>query len=188
MIEVEKKFKLTKGQLESLLRESEFVCTKDNHDIYYDYKDYRLLKSNIKLRNRNGNFELKIKTSTGVNIEIEKIEEIKKYFKIINLDNFVKENLQIIIDYKTTRNEYKNDEFIIDHDVTDFDYELCEIELMVNNNNEEEKAKQKILEFALAHNFNIDKVLSKRMEYLRRFKPDIYREIYCNKFNEIKMK
>jgi len=89
MIEVEKKFQPTQEQLQKMLEEAEFVGEVANHDIYYDYPDYRLYTTpeNKCLRNRNGSFELKMRSSSiyGRN-EIEDKGEIERYFGVENLD------------------------------------------------------------------------------------------------------
>ena len=52
MIEVEKKFRPTKEQLENLLRDCIFIKEVVNHDLVYDYPDYRLISKSIRLRRR----------------------------------------------------------------------------------------------------------------------------------------
>ena len=66
-----------------MLNDAQFQSKKINHDIYYDFPDYRLYKNWVYFRNRNGKFELKIGDDemAGVCEEIEDDEEIKKYFK-----------------------------------------------------------------------------------------------------------
>src|ERR1035437_2614520 len=112
MIEVEKKFQPTEEKLKSLLEHAEFLGEIINHDIYYDYNDFRLLKQDIRLRNRNGSFELKLGKSSGVAEEIEEEEKIKKYFDTSRpIQDFIKENLILVIDYKAKRRKYKKEEF-----------------------------------------------------------------------------
>jgi predicted adenylyl cyclase CyaB len=177
MIEVEKKFQPTEEQLKALLKDADFICDKINHDIYYDYGDYKLMKERVRLRNRNGNFELKLGQSRGVNIEIENKKEIEDYFKTNNLEEFIKQNFVVIIEYTTKRTEYRKGEFIIDVDRIDFGFNLCEIELMVKNEDEVKEAKDKIKNFAKEYGWEITKILPKGLEYLRIFKPEIYKEL-----------
>ena len=178
MIEVEKKFQPTEEQLDSLLKDAIFMGEKTNHDVYYDYPDFRMLKSEIRLRNRNNSFELKIKKTTGASQEIEDEGDIKKYFKTnLDLKEFVRENLIPIIDYKTKRKEYRKGEFVIDIDELSFGYKMCEIEILVETENQIKEAEEKILNLAREYNFEFKKILSKRAEYLRLFKPEIYKEI-----------
>ncbi len=175
MIEVEKKFQPTKEALDSLLKDAEFIALKINHDIYYDYPDYRLLKEEIRFRLRNNKFELKIKKKKGVSEEIENEEEIKKYFKTeVSLKDFISKNLIPIMEYKVTRREYKKGEFTIDLDEMDFGYNMCEIEILVDSEDKIKEAEEKIIHLAKEHNIEHKKMQSKRGEYLKRLKPEVY--------------
>ncbi len=179
MIEVEKKFIPTVENLEILLKDVEFLGEVVNHDIAYDYPDLRFLKAgNIVLRNRNGNFELKIRQAQGINIEIEDRKEIEKYFNTFNLEEFINKNLIIAIEYKTIRKKYKKDGFIIDIDEMEFGYKVGEIELMVDKEEDVKNAEEKIYQFALSNKLELKSNFSKKREYLKKFKPDLYKEIY----------
>lgn len=170
MIEVEKKFIPTEENLKILLNEAVFLGEIVNHDICYDYPDWRMLKAgDIVLRARNGKFELKIKKSQGANIEIENNEEIANYFKTTNLEGFVSKNLIIAIEYRTTRKKYKKENFNIDIDETDFGYKVGEIEVMIEKEEEIKNAEDKIQEFALKNNLELSKGLSKKNAYLKKF-------------------
>lgn len=194
MIEVEKRFKPTEEQLEKLLADSIFVEKKINHDVYYDFPDDRLFRNYVKFRSRNGNFEIKIEDRNLKNknikaeLEIEDEEEIKKYFKTYDLKDFIKNNLVEIIDYKYKRKKYKKDEFTIDIDKTDFGFEVCEIELMVNNKEKVEEAKEKIKALARGYRFENQKSEGKRIEYLRNIKPEVYKILFPNEVKEFKFK
>lgn len=169
MIEVEKKFIPTQENLKILLRDAEFLGEVINHDIYYDYLDYRFLKGNIALRKRNGNFELKLKQSGGVHIEFDDIKEIENYFNVIDLEKFIKEELKIVMDFKVNRKKYKKEDFNIDIDETDFGYQVGEIELMVEKEEDVKNAEEKIQEFALKNNLELGQGLSKKKAYLKKF-------------------
>lgn len=169
MIEVEKKFILTFENLEALLADAVFIGEVVNHDIYYDYPDYRFLKGNIALRNRNGNFELKIQSASGIHEEIEDKKEIEKYFGISDLQEFVNKNLISVIEYRTVRKKYKKEDFHIDIDETDFGYQVGEIELMVEKEEDVKNAEDKIEAFALKYNLELKKGLSKKNAYLKKF-------------------
>ncbi|HBA45890.1 hypothetical protein A2W67_00535 [Candidatus Nomurabacteria bacterium RIFCSPLOWO2_02_40_28] len=177
MIEVEKKFQPTEEQLKVLLEGAEFLGEKIVHDIYYDYSDYRLLKKDVRLRNRNNFFELKVGKSSGVSQEIEKREDIEKYFSTSNLGEFIQKNLVVIIDYQSKRQKYKKENFSIDLDEMNFGYKLCEIELLVEKEEQVKDAENKIIDFAQKYNFDFKRILSKRFEFLRKFKPEIYKEL-----------
>jgi adenylate cyclase class IV len=189
MIEVEKKFQPTEEQLKALLNGSKFVAKKENNDIYYDYPDFRLLKESIKLRNRNGSFELKIRMPNSSHSEVEDKKEIEKFFNLENgLEEFVKNNLEIVGSFKTFRDEYEKDGFVIDIDVTDFGYEMCEIEILVETEEQTEEAKNRILNFAHSYNLESKKLKPKLTEYLKKNKPEVYKEIYKEKKELIKFK
>ncbi len=181
MIEVEKKFQPTEEQLKLMLEGAEFLGEKILHDVYYDYSDYRMFKKHIRLRKRNHDFELKIGDDEfeGVALEIESEEEIKNYFKTdLPLEKFIESNLVVIIEYTTKRNKYKKGDFAIDIDELDFGYKCVEIELLVEGEAQIVSAKEKITDLARKYNFEIKTLPSKRGEYFRNFKPDIYKELY----------
>ncbi len=187
--EVEEKYQPSEEQLKLLLEGSDFIGKKVNHDIYYDYPDFRLLKKSIKLRKRNNSFELKVKNKWRARGEVVDKKEIEAYLNINeDLESFVNNKLEIIGEFETFRDEYEKDGFIIDVDKTNFDYKMCEIEVMVENEEQSEETRLKIKEFARKYNFEEKKIKSKLAEYLRLFKPEIYREIYENKLKEVKMK
>ncbi len=188
MIEVEKKFRPTEEQLKRLLDDSVFIKEVVNHDIIYDYPDYRLIKKGIRLRSRNGNLELKASTESeddgdkmdsSFSLELENEEEIKKYLNInIPVAEFIKNNLIEGINIKTTRKKYKKDNFVIDIDNIDFGYQCVEIELMVENKSEVSSAYEKIINLAKTYGFDIQDVPTKKREYFRIVKPDVFRQLY----------
>lgn len=179
MIEVEKRYQLTDEQERVMLEGAEFQGEKTIHDAYYDYPDYRLTKKAIRLRKRGERFELKIRKEAGVDGEVENEKEIADYFDLNeSVTKFVEQNLIKVIGYTTTRRKYKKAGFTIDIDDADFGYKICEIELLVNEDNEVGEAISEIKEFAEKYGFENQKTLPKRVEYLKRFKPEVYRELY----------
>ncbi len=182
MIEVEKKFQPTEEQLKAMLEGAEFLGEVVNHDVYYDYPDYRLYKKDIMLRNRNGKYELKIRTASSTHEETEEKTEIEKYFNTENLEKFIQENFEIIMEYITKRLKYKKGGFTIDVDKTDFGggkrYEMCEIELMVDSIDEVDNAREAVLRFAESYNFENKKMFGKHKEYLRVMKPEVFTELF----------
>lgn len=169
MIEVEKKFIPTEQNLKILLTDAEFLGEVTNHDIYYDYPDFRFLKGNIAFRKRNGNFELKIQSGSGIHEEIEDLEKIKEYFSTSDLEEFINENLISAIEYRTVRKKYKKEDFNLDMDETDFGYQVGEIELMVEKEEDVKIAEEKIQEFASRNNLDLGKGLSKKRAYCKKF-------------------
>ncbi len=179
MIEVEKKFQPTVDQIKALTSGAEFMGAVVLEDTYYDYSDYRLLKKGVRLRNRNGEFELKIGKSNGVAEEIETDEEIQQYFSTSkSLNEFIDSELEPIIRYKTERQKYQKEGFSIDIDKLDFGFSVCEVELLVNTEEEIRVAEERILNFVTQYNLEIKDLPSKRGEYLRLFKSEVYKEIY----------
>lgn len=179
MIEVEKKFSLENIDLEEFFSNLEFIGEVLNHDIYYDYSDYRLLKSKIYLRNRNGNFELKIKKGSGVYDEIEDQEILAEYFKVSSLEDLVNKDLHGCMDFKNTRKKYKKGDFHIDIDETDYGYKEGEIELIVEKEEEIKEAEEKIYEFFEKYNLQkLQDEASKKRMYLKTKRPDLYKIFY----------
>lgn len=181
MIEVEKKFQPTEEQLAKLLEGAEFVKEVINHDIYYDYPDYRMFKEDIKFRKRNNNFELKIKLTHNADREIEDEEEIKKYFNTENLVDFIEKNLLVYIDYETLRKKYVKEGFKIDIDELNFGVNSCDIELLIDDEEDISNAEEKVMNFARQYDLEFKDLLSKRGEYLKRFKPELFQELYGDK-------
>ena len=187
MIEVEKKFQPTEEQLARLLADSVFIERKQLDDIYYDYPDFRLIKDGIRFRSRNGSFELKVHNVLGGDNEIEDEAEIKKYFKTdLDLKDFIKHNLVFLMESKTDRQKYKNGIFEIDIDrltsdnFKDFIFDMCEIELLVENENKILEANKKIEDFAMIYGLEKYK-MSKKEACLKAMNPIAYKEIYGNK-------
>ncbi len=185
MIEIEKRFQPTEGQLRELLEGAEFLGEAVNRDIYYDYQDLRFFDRGIRLRNRNGSFELKINTKKGssklglVRNEIEDEEEIKKFLNIdIPIQKFVDENMMVLSDYVNNRKKYKKGLFSIDLDDMDFGYKLCEVELMVEDEDEISNAKNLISEFIKQHGIKIKKIPTKGEAYLRIKNPELCKRLF----------
>ncbi|MBP9802885.1 MAG: CYTH domain-containing protein [Candidatus Pacebacteria bacterium] len=179
MIEVEKKFSLENIDLDKFLGDLDFLGEVLNHDIYYDYPDYRLLKNKIYLRNRNGNFELKIKQGSGVYQEIEDENKIADYFKVSSLKDFVNKDLHGCMDIKNNRKKYKKEDFHIDIDDMDFGYKEGEIELLVETEEEIKNAEERIYEFFKKYNLEkLHEDTSKKRVYLKTKRPDLYKIFY----------
>ncbi len=181
MIEVERQFQPTVEQLSLLLEGAEFLGQKVNHDVYYDYPDYRFFKGKIQLRNRDGSFELKLGKSDSVKEEIESEVDICRYFQVSSLSEFIEANLISIVDYKSTRNQYKKGEFNLTLDEMDFGYKICEIELMVENEEQVKGAEEKIIALATKFNLELKELHTKRAEYFRIAKPEVYKELFGDK-------
>ena len=184
MIEVEKKFSLTPDQTKRIEESAEFIKESTNTDIYYDTPDYRLLKKDRWLRNRNGQFETKISPSWNKKInvyeEIADPEEILKRLDIPKLTEDFEENLklngfEVLVQLVTKRRKFKIKDFIIDMDEVDYGYTICEIEKIVENESEIEKATEEIFQLASSLGLEIKRIRGKGMEYFFRYKPEVYK-------------
>ena len=82
MIEVEKKFILTKKEKERLIKGAEFLNEKVFTDIYYDTNDFSLTSNDRWLRSRDGKFELKIPIHQGADRLIDQYNELEDEQKI----------------------------------------------------------------------------------------------------------
>ncbi|MDP9249350.1 MAG: CYTH domain-containing protein [bacterium] len=186
MIEIEKKFQPTEEQLEALLTGTEFLGEKFYTDILYDFPDRRLFKKGFRLRNRNGGFELKIvKSDSGSGIagseEVENDPEILEklgFEREDNLQKVVKDNMDILAIWETKRKKYKKGEFNIDVDETSFGYNVCEIEIMVDNPDQVVESENKILNLAQEFGLSLRKLPPKLQEYFRLMQPEVYKQLF----------
>jgi predicted adenylyl cyclase CyaB len=180
MIEVEKKFLLSKEAEKKLIDGAEFIGEKIFTDIYYDNANFDLTANDKWLRVRADRWELKLPLNKiaaervgDLYDEIENEEEIRK---ILNIDDY-----QPFCTCKTIRRKYKKDGFGIDIDFVDynddFTYELAEIELMVQDKSEMDVTIKKIIEFATENGLEVKYVRGKIIEYLRRKKPDHFQAL-----------
>ena len=190
MIEVEKKFILNEHDKERLTKDAEFLNERVFTDIYYDTEIFSLTANDKWLRSREGRFELKLPLHEGIDRladQYDELEDQRKIRGVLNLppngnlaDDLAKAGYSPFGTGKTTRRKYKKGPFIIDLDVVDFQdftYELGEIELMVNEKTEIEKAIEKIMAFAKTQNLTIAPVRGKIMEYLKRARPGHYQAL-----------
>ncbi len=190
MIEVEKKFQPTKEQLEKLLDGGVFVGEKQLADIYYDLPDFSYFKQNIRIRNRNGVWELKanIKTDDPNQMSVSKevtteseIIEILGFDSDTKLVDLVKSKFKELFTIRNHRKTYTKDEFTIDVDSLDIGYDLCEIELLVDDEIKIKDAETKIISFVEKYGLEIKDLPSKRALYFQKFYPEAYKKITSEK-------
>ena len=184
MIEVEKKIQPTEEQKEKLLGGAVLISQKKVLDNYYDTLDFELTKKNVYLRNRDGSWELKryldSSKRTGIAEEITDEKEILSILGVSNfknVDDFNEKKLKLLASIITERIKYKKDGFVIDHDKTDFDLELFEIELIVEKESQIIEAENKILEYISKFGILESKLDIKPVEYLKKVRPEIYKSI-----------
>ena len=171
---------------------AEFIKEATHTDIYFDTPDYQLMKKNRWLRKRNNDFEYKVapdekSRENNVYEEIVDPEAIIKKLDISKLSENFEENLklngfQVLVKFVTKRRKFKIKDFTIDMDEVDYGYNLCEIEKMVENESEVEKATQEIFDLATSLGLEIKKIRGKGMEYFFRFNPEIYKIFYSVRY------
>lgn len=186
MIEVEKKFSLTKEQEENLKKDTEFISQKEIIDIYFDNAAFDLTKNDIWLRERNNQFELKVSQNRSLERKSDQYKEIEDENKIrdflkLETKNSFNEDLKNagylpFATLKTNRTKFKKDDFTIDIDVINSDnfcYGLVEIELIVERDLEIDSASEKIIDFAKSKGLKTDqKMRGKVVEYIKQCRPD----------------
>ncbi len=190
MVEVEKKFAVSEGELARLVAGAHFLGKKKFTDAYYDTADYALTKKDIWLRTRAGKFELKFPitgraAAQGVTVydEIESADAIRA-----KLGLPVGQQLEASLaaggyspfaEITTTRSTHEKGGFHIDADEADFGYAILEIELMVPSAGEAGSAGKRIVDFASAHGIALSAVLprGKVLEYIRRNRPEHFRAL-----------
>ena len=187
MIEIEKKFIPEEGDIERITKDAEFISKKINDDTYYD-KNFSLTKKDIYIRKRNGAFEMKVGIRReGLEGIISTYEEVDDEDKIrekigITKKGNLEEDLKVngyspFGAWKTSRKKYKKGEFTIDIDSVDYGYEVIEIELLVKDPLNMDKATNKILDFAKESNLTKNAKTGKVSQFLKRNYPDEYKEI-----------
>lgn len=187
MIEVEKKFRATPTQIERLLTNAEFVDKKENIDVFFDTADFKLSKKWSWLRDRNGSMELKVAAHPPIDgalceyfSEYETDNEIREYIELPAsknslFDDMVAAGYAPFASLRTHRATYRDGEFTIDVDHTtasDFEYDIVEIELMVEKPEDMELAGAKIAAYAESKGLSTRSVNGKLLEYIERKNPE----------------
>lgn len=189
MIEVEKKFQPTLEQLAAFVEDAEFLGEIENIDTYYDMPDFALGKKGFKLRQRNKDYELKVQMSNFNDYTQANYDEITEEPKILeklgypndaNLEQIIRDKMEILCSIRTKRKKYKKAGFNIDVDETDFGYNMVEIEFMVNNESEISDAEKKIEIFGQPISNLGKKLPGKVVECIRITRPDVYKILYPN--------
>ena len=186
MIEVEKKFLIDQSILKKITKEAKFISQKKLVDIYYDTSDFKLTTKDWWLRNRNGKFELKVavlgsKSSIDQYHEIDEEKGICQHLKITfknSLSETLKQNnINPFAKIVSERKKYKKDNFIIDFDITDFGYSICEVEIMVENEFQIKQALERIEKFKTKNDLSPEPVRGKLVEYIYRHNPQHYQAL-----------
>jgi uncharacterized protein YjbK len=134
---------------------------------------------------RNGKFQLKNPLHHGADRVADQFDElvtdddIRKSLGIgaqgEMADDLAGQGIKPFVNFKTIRQKYKKEGFIIDLDQVDYgdtQFEICEIELMIESQDKMEEAVERILEFAKGYGLNPSYVRGKVHEYLKRYRPE----------------
>ncbi len=195
MIEVEKKFILSENDEARLTEGAEFVSERVFTDVYYDTAEFTLTLKDIWLRTREEKYELKVpvrlneeKRADQLHDQYHELENEEEIREALDLspgkkltDTLAEAGYSPFCTCTSTRRKYKKEGFIIDLDSVDyredFSYQIGEIELMVRDVPEIQKAIGSIMEFATKHGLRIAPVRGKVSEYLKRSKPTHYQAL-----------
>ena len=185
MIEVEKRFILQAGERSRLLKGAEPVSEHEINDVYFDNKDFFLTKQDKWLRNRNGEFELKVRIHKEPQHKrlVDRFNEITDEEAIRRelvlppgktlADDLEARGFVPFATITTIRKKYKKGDFVIDVDsVVETGYDVGEVELLVDTEEESEDAMKRILAFAEEHGLNIEPVRGKITEFIKRNRPE----------------
>ncbi len=191
MMEIEKKFQLSNQQKQRLLEGATFISEQSITDSYYDNTSHDLTKQDCWLRCRNDKYELKVgsknydKRTIQKYTELNTEETIREFLKIPQVgtleEDLIANKYMPFMSCVTTRTKYSKDGFTIDLDYvdfdSDFDYQLAEIELILQDGKDENLAAQKILEFSQKHGLSDEPVRGKVIEYLMQKRPKHYQDL-----------
>lgn len=190
MIEIEKKFRLTKEVESALVEGAQFLRAKTFTDTYFDTPKLKLIHSDRWLRERDGVIELKVPMHAGGGLtkdsiaQYDEITDPQKIRTLIGLktsDNLARDIAQAgyapIATFTTKRRTYQKGEFVVDLDDVSFGYTIGEIELMVKSKKEMPQARAKILAFFKKHQLTPTPVRGKILELLARERPAPYKSL-----------
>jgi len=193
MIEVEKKFIVSEGDINRLVEGGTLIKEKTFRDIYFDNKNHELTLNDKWLRLRDDSFEFKIPIegvdkATSTFNTYEEITDISKIYALLNIKQEVDLMSDLLLDdysefanITTNRKKYQKGKFVIDLDMMDFGYQLAEVELLVESKEETDKAIKDITDFAIKLGLTIESVPGKVIEFLRRKNPNHYKELWERK-------
>lgn len=188
MIEVEKRYWLTPEQEKRLLEGATLLGNKKNEDAYFDTADFSLTRQDHWLRTRSGRWELKRRVhELGHKLggtaydEIEDEADIRAFLQLpVNdslVDDLATAGYKPFARIVKERRSYEKEGFHIDLDICDFGYELAEIELMLDQENQRQEALERIKEFADRIGLDQTPVRGKIIEYLYRFAHEHYQAL-----------
>lgn len=185
MIEIESKFDAEKINLQEMLKRAKHVKSERILDEYADTADFALVRNKLRLRRRNGEWQLKIGMKNNLTPEgIKSYEEVEGEEKVAcSLEEITKKNLremQTFAEIRKFRQKFLLGEFIIDLDIANFGpsvYEVKELELLVEEENQRAEAEEKIRRFAEENKLVLGKPRGMLMEYLHRHNNELYKKL-----------
>lgn len=203
MIEIERKFLPPVSGLDDLLRDFTLQKTKTNSDQYFDTLDFRLTAREWWLRERNGKFELKIaKEQKHSGFPTDVFDELETDDEIYTALGIPKTPEGLFVDLATSgfvpfahletqRSTYQQGDIFIDIDhVTSlsvgsgsespFEYDLVEIEIMVQDEKEIEAAQKRIYDFAESRGLASGYTPGKLLAYIKQCRPEQYEVLRAN--------
>lgn len=194
MIEIEKKFQLSADEQARLLKGAKLQFDATLTDTYYETSDYRLVKSDWWLRNRDGAFQLKIpiessaSMSTTANMyhELEAEAEIRNALELPNQGSTLSDDLAAagflpFVEAHSQRQSYEKDGFHIDVDNVTYAgsearYMLAEVELLIEDESEAPEAVRRIDEYVSSYHIAVNQPTDgKIIAYIRSFLPEHFK-------------
>ena len=157
--------------------------------------DYSLSTKDTWLRSRNDIFMLKKplvvnseylkKQNNSPKKEITDLEEIRSELNLsdnknhLNLhEQFIDSGIYDVYKYKNHRYKYKKADFVIDFDHAifpdGFECEVCEIEMIIEDDHKIEDAVNRIKAFAAAYGMQVEDVKARLIEYIERVNCEHY--------------
>ncbi|MGL5831389.1 MAG: CYTH domain-containing protein [Candidatus Altimarinota bacterium] len=185
LIEVESKFQTERNNLSRLLSEAERVKAEEITDEFADTKDFDLVRNKLRLRRRNGEWQLKIGVRNNLTADgIKSYQEVEGD-DVVNeaLLKLVGKNLnemEVFAVIEKFREKYSLMGFGIDLDRANYrlsEYQVNEIELMVESEAEKALAEERIRQFASEQNLILGEVRGTLMEYLYRHQHSVYQKL-----------
>jgi adenylate cyclase class IV len=193
MIEVEVRFHLTEEKRDLFFKDAVFISEKTFTDTYYDADDYSLSIQDIWLRARDGKFVLKTPATRTDAFSFDKIspmyenedeDEIRRALSIQKSGSLAqdvqKRGYKPLYTFTTTRKKYKKNGFSIDLDHVDyktFSYDICEVEIIVETNDEIQDALQKIRSFIESHRITIQPIDGKLIYLIKQVNPEHFQAL-----------
>jgi len=189
MIEVEIKFPLINGNEQRLVADARLISKSVVKDIYYDDAKHSLTLADYWLRKRNGKFELKLPANPSAqNAEYvarryTELTDEKDILKALELDGdditkAIANNYQPIAELATTRHSYKNGQFRIDIDRTNFGYSIGEIEMLVKGPTHTKTAERELENYLHQHNIAYSHGhIGKVAHYIQRHNPTHFHQL-----------